>query len=1215
MLVGIAVSPVAVSQRPGAAAPDVTEPVLVSAAVDGAALVLTYNEALDATSTPAAGDYAVTVAGGNRSVSAVQVSGSTVTLTLASAVTQGQAVTVSYTAGVNPVQDLADNPAAALLDRVVTNETPAPSASTITYGAAEWGVPQDTVWTFNEPTQVGQFCDGTWWAVRTPTLELVSVTPVSVVASRTTNGLMKNPGNRSYVGGAVADNARGGDQGWDSIVGSGNRVPYDVALNLDPGATGVNYAITEACTLVKAVSLASPISTGRSNIDYFVPLVILDAVPPADAFPPPQSTALKAIIARESDLSYTALAIDALVGSEPTLASVATKCKLPAQMHSCNGDNARTIEAMRWVEDGYGRDYSEVTGAAANLLNLNYSNAQKRELLLGMVRWGIDVYGRLEEGGRWEDNGNLNSGRMAPLMIAALTLNHAGMLAYLNQANGPYFQESAQTFYASSREQYAVVPVFDNESGGAAQTFSILAGGTGYLVGDILRAETPARQTCGLEVVSVGGGGAVASVRVVIHPLHYVDPLPADGGLSWSGGSGSGFSGNFTRPGEVYNRAFALSGSPEWAANPIGIAGSIGGDAPNASYADAYRYNAGGSFYGLFIAAKRMPGAEMAVNWPPFFDYMQRYFSMPPTAFLPDQPDAFEQALVTAYNPAVYPAGTPAVTGGGFDGCELCLTFDRLLTEDPARIPAISDFSVTVNAASVTPTHMRVRGSTVWLYLAEVDGTASGDTASISYNAGTASVALRDISGNLAPTFNQPLTDSNEPAGSYAPVTVEDGGMGAGFTMGNLGDTSQLSFFFSFRPDLLAGSKTLHAVNGRHVFEFDQDGDLIVTLRSPSGAPAFFNQIRVLRRQILHDQWNRLLLTYDYSAGTGTADLVVTVNGAEFAQTINGASPLDYSRSVSPLAVLLSDLQSLVESANLYEGQWRDLIVAKEIIAWADLFNPDGSQKDFGADGTAVFLTQPEIFIGRTQTAADRNTGNGASGPANLGSYTATEITTRQSWSAVSSAPATPPNIVTGGGVADLNTEGFFDTDNTYLTIGFWTKVGTLIGTHTVFLIPGRTNIRRQEAALLVEVENTGGSDIANYRFDGVFSDSVLQHHAIIVDTSPGTPSLRVYVDGVEIMPSIVTTPIVSGTIDYSRIGTAVILRDAGEVADLFIDTTAALPISSLYNGGWVDLTGLGSPRVKMTGNAAAWNAGTNEGSGPNLTVAPAPPPPPFTDV
>ena len=112
--------------------PDMTAPRLSTATVDGAALVLTYDEALDTGSTPAAGAFTVRVAGAARTVSNVAVSGRAVTLTLSPAVPggAGQTVTVSYDApSANPVQDLAGNEAGDLSDRAVTNtrDTTAPS--------------------------------------------------------------------------------------------------------------------------------------------------------------------------------------------------------------------------------------------------------------------------------------------------------------------------------------------------------------------------------------------------------------------------------------------------------------------------------------------------------------------------------------------------------------------------------------------------------------------------------------------------------------------------------------------------------------------------------------------------------------------------------------------------------------------------------------------------------------------------------------------------------------------------------------------------------------------------------------------------------------------------------------------------------------------------------------------------------------------------------
>ncbi|MXY18272.1 MAG: hypothetical protein F4Y57_15130, partial [Acidobacteria bacterium] len=101
-------------------------PALVGATVDGTSLVLTWAEALDeaSASVPAADAFAVKVDdGASAAPSGVAVSGDTVTLTLADAVTAGQAVTVSYTVPASGrLQDESGLPAAALTDEPVANQ-------------------------------------------------------------------------------------------------------------------------------------------------------------------------------------------------------------------------------------------------------------------------------------------------------------------------------------------------------------------------------------------------------------------------------------------------------------------------------------------------------------------------------------------------------------------------------------------------------------------------------------------------------------------------------------------------------------------------------------------------------------------------------------------------------------------------------------------------------------------------------------------------------------------------------------------------------------------------------------------------------------------------------------------------------------------------------------------------------------------------------------
>ena len=123
-------------------ATDAAAPELLSATVERARLTLTYNEALDENSAPAASAFAVSVAGSSRSVDQVSIGGSAVVLTLSSAAAQRDAVTVSYTvptaANTARIEDAAGNDAAAITAKTVTNDTP-PVSSDATLLALSYG--------------------------------------------------------------------------------------------------------------------------------------------------------------------------------------------------------------------------------------------------------------------------------------------------------------------------------------------------------------------------------------------------------------------------------------------------------------------------------------------------------------------------------------------------------------------------------------------------------------------------------------------------------------------------------------------------------------------------------------------------------------------------------------------------------------------------------------------------------------------------------------------------------------------------------------------------------------------------------------------------------------------------------------------------------------------------------------------------------------------
>ena len=99
----------------------------VAMSTDGATITLTYDEILNDGNGPATANFQIKVQGERRGVSTATVSGKTVALKLASAITTGQTVTVTYndpTIGIDDlfaIQDRSGNDAASLIDEGVEN--------------------------------------------------------------------------------------------------------------------------------------------------------------------------------------------------------------------------------------------------------------------------------------------------------------------------------------------------------------------------------------------------------------------------------------------------------------------------------------------------------------------------------------------------------------------------------------------------------------------------------------------------------------------------------------------------------------------------------------------------------------------------------------------------------------------------------------------------------------------------------------------------------------------------------------------------------------------------------------------------------------------------------------------------------------------------------------------------------------------------------------
>ena len=137
-----------VGPDPAVSNPDQTAPMLVRSgdgapAVNesGTTLTLTFNDMLDATSTPAVGAFDVRAGASTiLSVRSVSISGSTVVLTLGAAARAGETITVTYTKPAsNPIMDDAGNELDSFSRAAVTNNSTATAAGTPEPGTPEPG--------------------------------------------------------------------------------------------------------------------------------------------------------------------------------------------------------------------------------------------------------------------------------------------------------------------------------------------------------------------------------------------------------------------------------------------------------------------------------------------------------------------------------------------------------------------------------------------------------------------------------------------------------------------------------------------------------------------------------------------------------------------------------------------------------------------------------------------------------------------------------------------------------------------------------------------------------------------------------------------------------------------------------------------------------------------------------------------------------------------
>lgn len=251
---------------------------------DAKTLVLTFSEALAAQAV-AVDAFAVSSAGNANRVTAVKVSGSTLELTLSSAVATGEATTLAYTAPAADatatnaaVQDLVGNDVASIASQAV--DTTRPSLLTAATGTAATSV----VLTFNETMQSTSLPPAGSFQVLGSISGLHTVSSLSISAGVLTLtlaiGLLPNETvSLSYT--APADSIATGNAALQDMAGNdalslGTPAPLAVANKIAPLLVSQALALSVDGTALTELVLTFSDTLGAEGVPATSAFVVLD---------------------------------------------------------------------------------------------------------------------------------------------------------------------------------------------------------------------------------------------------------------------------------------------------------------------------------------------------------------------------------------------------------------------------------------------------------------------------------------------------------------------------------------------------------------------------------------------------------------------------------------------------------------------------------------------------------------------------------------------------------------------------------------------------------------------------------------------------------------------------------------------------------------------------------------------------------------------------
>lgn len=202
--------------------------------------------------------------------------------------------------------------------------------------------------------------------------------------------------------------------------------------------------------------------------------------------------------------------------------------------------------------------------------------------------------------------------------------------------------------------------------------------------------------------------------------------------------------------------------------------------------------------------------------------------------------------------------------------------------------------------------------------------------------------------------------------------------------------------------------------------------------------------------------------------------------------------------------------------------------------------------------------------------------------------------------------------IVDNAGTGYLTATSLGASDNDEFVFSGWFDFDNDAGTQFLFQVNGRTEVKRVAGDIVVVIKDTSNTVIYSAQYTVAAASGLTHIH--VTGKFDGTPSVTWTIDGSSISPTV-NTAAATGVIDWTRSTYGILSNSAGafvidveQVADLFISNEEIAASSFISGGNPIDISAVGSPLIFLgnTQTASDWNAGTNLGSGGNLTVGSA---------